>query len=195
MINLSDEQRSLYPNPLSVCQTEHQQILKLQADTLFLKLTQLEDKLKHYSKLKRKWNRFKNILRDSKYPIAILFAGADIGLSFIPIVGIPLAIIITAVTLGEVIGANVLEDSFVNVKVNTYDKKCKHITKWIDRMYLFKQDTLRDGVIDAKEIEQWKQILNEYEESLKEITTPKNEEKIDLKKIQEQINLLLQQKN
>ena len=61
-------------------------------------------------------------------------------------------------------------------------------------MYLFKQDTLHDGVIDAKEIEQWKQILNEYEESLKEITTPKNEEKIDLKKIQEQISLLLQQK-
>ena len=48
-------------------------------------------------------------------------------------------------------------------------------------MYLFKQDTLRDGVIDAKEIDQWKQILNEYEESLKEITTSKNEEKIDLK--------------
>ena len=40
-------------------------------------------------------------------------------------------------------------------------------------MYSFKQDTLRDGIIDAKEIEQWKQLLNEYEESLKEITTPK----------------------
>ena len=52
-----------------------------------------------------------------------------------------------------------------------------------------------DRVIDAKEIEQWKQIINEYEESLKEITSPKKEEKIDLKKIQEQINLLLQQKN
>ena len=193
--SFNKEQRSLYPNPLSSSQTEHQQILKLQADTLFLKLTQLEDKLKHYSKLKRKQNRFKNILRYSKYPIAILFAGADIGLSFIAIVGIPLAIIITTVTLGEVIGANVLEDSFVNVKVNTYDKKCKHITKWFDIMYLFNQDTLSDGIIDAKEIEQWKQILNEYEESLKEITTPKNEEKIDLKKIQEQINLLLQQKN
>ena len=50
-------------------------------------------------------------------------------------------------------------------------------------MYLFKQDTLRDEVIDAKEIDQWKQILNEYEESLKEITTKKNEEKINLKKI------------
>ena len=88
--------------------------------------------MKHYSKLKRKWNRFKNILRYSKYLIAILFAGADIGLSFIPIVEIPLTIISTAVTLGEIIGANVLEDSFINVKINIYDKKCKHITKWLD---------------------------------------------------------------
>ena len=47
---------------------------------------------------------------------------------------------------------------------------------------MFKQDTLRDGIIDAKEIDQWKQILNEYEESLKEITTSINEEKIDFKK-------------
>ena len=39
------------------------------------------------------------------------------------------------------------------------------------------------------------QILNEYEESLKKITTPKNEENIDLKKIQEQINLLIKKKN
>ena len=41
-------------------------------------------------------------------------------------------------------------------------------------MYLFKQDTLRDGVIDSKEINQWKEILNGYEESIKEITSPKN---------------------
>ena len=30
-------------------------------------------------------------------------------------------------------------------------------------MVIFKQNTLRDGVIDAKGISQWKQILNEYE--------------------------------
>ena len=62
-------------------------------------------------------------------------------------------------------------------------------------MYLFKQDTLRDGVIDSKEINQWIEILNKYEKSVKEITSPKNEKKIDLKKIQEQINLLINQTN
>ena len=45
MANPSNEQRtsSLYPNPLSCSKREHQQILKQQADTLFLKLTQLEE--------------------------------------------------------------------------------------------------------------------------------------------------------
>ena len=84
--------------------------------------------MKHYNKLKNKWNIFKNILQYIKYFIAILFAGADVRLTFIPMVGIPLAIISTTVTSGEVIGANILEDSFVNVKVNNYNKKCKHIS-------------------------------------------------------------------
>ena len=38
--SFNQDQKSLYPNPLSCSQTDHQQILKLQADTLFLKLTQ-----------------------------------------------------------------------------------------------------------------------------------------------------------
>ena len=189
--SLNQDRRSLYPNPLLVGQTDHQHILKLQADSLFLKVTQLEDKLKHYNKLKKKWNRLKNILRYSKYPIAILFAVADVELTFIPIVGIPLAIISTTVTLDEVIIANILVDSFVNVKVNNYNKKCKHISTWIYRMYLFKQDTLSDGVIDLTEFTQWKEILNKYKESLNKITSPTNEERINLKKIKEQINLLI----
>ena len=61
-------------------------------------------------------------------------------------------------------------------------------------MYLFKQDTLRDGVIDAKEIYQWKQILNEYEESFKKNYYFKTRREDRFKRIQEQINLLLQQK-
>ena len=61
-------------------------------------------------------------------------------------------------------------------------------------MYLFKQDTLRDGVIDATDIDQWRQILNKYEESLKEITSLTNEEKINIKQIKEQINLLINHK-
>ena len=34
-LSFNQDQRSLCPNPLSSSQTEHQQILKLQANTLF----------------------------------------------------------------------------------------------------------------------------------------------------------------
>ena len=43
-----------------------------------------------------------------------------------------------------------------------------------------------------KEIQQWKQLLIEYEKET-DIQSSKNEEKIDLKKIQEQINTLIHQ--
>ena len=64
-------------------------------------------------------------MRYIKYHIAILFAGAVVVLTISPVVGIPLAIISTGVTLGEVIGANVLENSFVNVKINNYNYNTK----------------------------------------------------------------------
>ena len=51
--SFNQDQRSLYPNPLLASQSNHQTILKLQSEPLFLKVTQLEDKLKHYSKLKK----------------------------------------------------------------------------------------------------------------------------------------------
>ena len=34
-------------------------------------------------------------------------------------------------------------------------------------MYLFKTDVLKDGVIDEREINQWKDMLKQYDTSLK----------------------------
>ena len=61
-------------------------------------------------------------------------------------------------------------------------------------MYLFKQDTLRDGVIDAIKNDQWRLILNKYEESLIEKTIPNKQRENRLKKFQKQISLLINQK-
>ena len=105
-----------------VGQTVNEQIFNSQADTVLLIFTKLEDKYKHYNKLKNKWNKLKTTLRYSKYSISILFAGADAGLAFIPIVKIPLAIIRTTVILDTIIIANDFEDSFVNVTINNYNK-------------------------------------------------------------------------
>ena len=136
----------------------------------------------------------KNILHYSKYLLALILGGLDVALIFTG-VGIPLAIIGAGITVGEVVGTNGFEDRIVNVKIDKYNKKCKHIKEWIDKMYIFKIEALKDNVIDVKEIQQWKHLLIEYEQSLTKIQGSKNDPKIDLNKIQEQINILIQQKH
>jgi hypothetical protein len=121
----------------------------------------------------------------------------DVGLIFTR-VGIPIAVALAVsgagLTLAEFIGTNVLEDSLVNIKLNKYENKCKHLKQWVDGMFLFKTDVLKDGVIDEKEINQWKDMLKLYDTSLIEF---KQESKnaINLKVLKDQIDTLMKQRN
>ena len=75
-----------YAHPLnpSLSQSENDKIslLKLKAKNLFIKLEQIDKELKHYNKLKYKWNIFENILHYSKYLLAVILGGLDIALIF-----------------------------------------------------------------------------------------------------------------
>jgi glutathione S-transferase len=185
---------NLYPTQdlmpsLSQSMNESNQLLKAQVENLFIKLNQLKRELKHYHKLKKRWNILKNILHYSTYFIAAALGVGDILLFFIPIIGPYLAGGGATLTVGEVLSINIFEDTLVHKKVEYYHKKCKHLTKWIERMYIFKTDALRDGLIDDKEIQQWRSILTEYEESIVDLKKP--EASADLKKVKEQVNELL----
>jgi phosphopantetheine adenylyltransferase len=49
--------------------------------------------------------------------------------------GIPLAIASEAFTIGEVVVINILEDSLIKQKINTYKAKTKHFNRWLDKIY------------------------------------------------------------
>ena len=76
-----------------------------------------------------KWNIFKNILHYNKYPLAVILGVLDVGLKFTGI-GLSLAIVGAGLTISEVIGTNILEETFVNIKVDKYHKKSKHLKEW-----------------------------------------------------------------
>jgi hypothetical protein len=175
---------------ISNSEREHEYVLKLQCDNLIIKLNELEKELKHYKKLKRRWKIFRNILHYLKYPISILLFGGDIALIFTGI-AIPVAIAGACVTGIELLGSSIIEDTLVTKKVGKYDHKIIHLKEWIDKMYIFKTEALKDSKIDSHEIELWKKLLNEYEESLKEMPKNLKEETIDLQKLQEQVTMLL----
>ena len=61
-------------------------------------------------------------------------------------------------------------------------------------MYLFKTDVLKDGVIDEREISQWKDMLKQYDISLTEIKKDSKNSVIDLNKLKEQVEVLMKQR-
>ena len=67
---------------LSFSETEKNNNLKLQSENLTIKVDQLKIDLKHYKKLKNRWNMVKNIFHYGKYPLAVILAAGDIALIF-----------------------------------------------------------------------------------------------------------------
>ena len=141
----------IYPS-VSSSQNDQHALLKVQCDNLFYQLNQIEKSFKHYKKLKHKWVILSRFLHFSKYPIAVILTLLNSGLIFTG-VGIIPGIVGIGVTVGEVINSNVLEDTLVAIKINKYHNKMILIKEFIDKMYVYKTDALKDGITDQKEIE------------------------------------------
>jgi hypothetical protein len=190
------DRHTLYPS-LDSSQNERNFITKLQTQNLFAKLGELEKELKHYTKLKRRWNRVKNVLHYCKFPLCVLMLGG-VGALFLTGLGAPIAIASSGLTLIEVIGSHLLEDSLVRSKVNKHAAKAAHRKEWIDKMYVFKNEALRDQTLDQKEIELWNALLTEYAQEAKRHEVAEAEQARnsqpniakELKRLQEQMSSL-----
>ena len=62
-------------------------------------------------------------------------------------------------------------------------------------MYIFKAEVLKDNIIDFKEIQQWKQLLEEYEKAMTLLNKETNEKDLnslpDLVRLHEVIKPLI----
>jgi len=129
----------------------------------------LVTQMKHYRKLKCKWNVVKNVMHYSKYPVGVAMIGGDVALAFTG-VGLPIAIAGGVVTAVELVGSNIVEDTLMKRKVQKYRQKTLFFKEWIDKMHVFVTDATRDGIIDDKEIEQWNKLKEEYNTALSTLT-------------------------
>lgn len=57
------------------------------------------------------------------------------------VVGTSVAIAIGCLTVGELVAKNCLEDTFVRSKSEYCHKKCKRITKWLQRMWILRNES------------------------------------------------------
>lgn len=183
---------NLYP-PIEDTLKFDERVQKIRLENLLDKEKQIEVKLKHYKKLKRRWNIFKKIFHFGKYPIAVLQYLGDAALLLFPGTQ-PIGFIGIAVTTTELVGSNVLEDALLNVKVNKYAKKCDLLQEYINKMYVFKIESIKDGVISEHEMQLFTQLLNEYESKLSSHTDSKNGENLEVQ-VGEIIKKYMSQKN
>lgn len=63
-------------------------------------------------------------------------------------VGAPIAIAPLDLKLVKLIGGHLVGNSLVRFNVNKYSAKAVHLKKFVDRMYVFKNETLRDHLFD-----------------------------------------------
>ena len=166
------------------------EIQKIRLDNLLFKEKMLEDKLKHYKKIKRKWIILKNILHYSKYPISgILIVGDLILILFPPTLIFAIGSI--SLTVSEIVCTNILEDSLLKIKVNKYKKKCIDIQSLIDKLYVFKNKALKDGIISDLELDEFDNLLKDENKNDVEDKLPE----ISLKTLNEKMNLLMMEKS
>lgn len=161
----------------------------------------LVKQMKHYQKLKSRWNVVKNVMHYSKYPVGVAMIGGDIALAFTGL-GIPIAVAGGIVTAVELVGSNIVEDTLMKRKVQKYRQKTLFFKEWIDKMHVFVTDALRDGIIDDKEIDQWKNLIQEHNIALTNLQTkqeshPKNpkpsdhQEVMTLEQLQKQLTSII----
>ena len=147
------------------------------------KIDCIKKDLKHNNKLKKRFNKCKNIWKYLGYGLfGVLIAGDIVVSIFLP--GIAVPIVLAGTALGEFLISEIVSGYF-GKKKSVYTKKCKHIQTTLDKMDVFIRDAVADKKIEEAEIKRFQVILNEYEEGVVEIKEEsKNEEKYTLKELQ-----------
>ena len=170
---------------------DHIAIQKIRVNSLLKEEDHMEYDLKRIRKCKRKWNILKNILHFSKYGVEAITISGGIILLLFPL-SMPIGIVLIGISVIEVVGLNILEDSLVKIKVNKYKTKSNKLHDFIEKIHFFKRDALVDGILNDKEMEHFNTILNEYDSDKKKIREEVIHESKNLKEEVSEMKSLMQ---
>ena len=124
------------------------------------KRQQLQLKMKHYEKLKRRWNIIKNV---SEITGIALTVGSGILTIVVTsgVLGIPLVALLstTSTTLTALI-STIVNKSFITKHRKKLRAKYNSTKELSDKLYLYFEKSSQDGNITVEEMEKFEKILN-----------------------------------
>ena len=127
---------------------------------------ELEQNLKHYKKIIKRWKQFSNFLN---YASLIILTG--VGTSFM-VLGfgaftIPVVFgILAAIGTGEGIIHGGLTLGLVKKKKETFKKKIEHTQEYISKSWYLFEKIREDNIITLDEVNEFRKLMDQYEKGL-----------------------------
>jgi hypothetical protein len=166
----SKRSTELYPSLLLSEKENYEAAMnKSRIDEMSNKRLELDRQLKHYLKIKKRWDKADGslkitgtILAGTSAVVGAVIAGLTVPLT-IPIV---IPIVLGAITAGETIITSGLVMGLTGRKKSFYREKINIIQSYIDKMFVYSEKARQDGVITVEELEGFKHLMEEYQNTI-----------------------------
>jgi len=140
-------------------------INKLQVQHMLAEIEGIKRSLKHYNKLRKRFNLSKNICKYIGLGVFVTVEVAGVGLLIVATGGTAVPLVLPAILCGAGLASPLIDLAlckYFSQRKHLYTEKCKHIQSTLDRLYIFMKDAMSDSVIDEKEINKFREIITEY---------------------------------
>jgi hypothetical protein len=142
---------------------------KSRIDEMSNKRLELDRQLKHYLKIKKRWDKADGslkitgtILAGTSAVVGAVMAGLTVPLT----IPIAIPIVLGAITAGETIITSGLVMGLTGRKKSFYREKIRIIQSYIDKMFVYCEKARQDNVITVEELEGFKQLMEEYQNTI-----------------------------
>ena len=190
------------PNILSEAETQKLFDAKLHEDRIKHMNSEydtLKRDLKHYIKLKKKWNNvdlgFKvtGLVVISITGISAAICGTLAGPLIVPFTAPAVPIVLGVLSSGESLLLSGLVMGLTKRKIKKFNSKCKLIQSYLDKLYYYIEHSKQDHIITLNEIQGFDNLMNEYKDQINNINDLHNSEMKgltdnQLKKLREEAN-------
>src|SRR5277367_60805 len=136
-----------------------------------VKRHELEQSLKHYKKILKRWKKFGNVLKITSLvflSVSTVCGITGLVLTTAGIIIIPVLGIIVVGAVGSIEG--VISETFVlgliKKKTTLFKKKIDHIQEFISRSWYLFEKIRDDNIITLAEVEEFRKLMDEYEKGL-----------------------------
>ena len=186
---MNEQSSGLYPKIES---EKHSELLtKLSNQRGYIiqaEVKKLEDLVKHYEKVRRKWSKAQTVIRILGTGLGSVLAVGGTVLATVASSGIAVPIIIPAAIGGfGAVQTGISElttNTLIKTKVKKYSNKIHVIEKYVNRLYHFYHLAIQDAEITVEEMAEYYKILDEYKNEMNGVIAKhEKEEEFDLNAI------------